>query len=676
MRVNVRPVYAVVALALLAVIAIAGSVSLFLWDLRGRELAHSRAETVSLTKMLLSQTQQSMESTDGVLLGLQERLQTPFGRAVSLDNSAIHLLLASRVSGGPQNRALFVVNHDGLVVNTSRPGDLTGVSVEDRAYFRQHRASGAQGLFIDKPVHNRLNGTWTLYLSRRLNDPAGQFRGVVVAAFDLTSLEQSFSYLMMDVSRPMALYLSDGTLLASLPHREHMTASLAPELNNESLPTAEQGVKLITHSSGDGSKEVLALGRLKTFPVLVSVTNDEVLSLASWRETAVRIGLGAGLVTLFIVIVASSLMGELLREERLSAALGEATDRYQHTVDSVMDAIVAIDAEQRIVLFNPAAERMFVRNAHDALGKPLSLLMPVRMRPQHGAHVGQFNHSAGVSRTMAPQLEIVGVRSDGVEFPIESTISKTLIGGKVQMTAVLRDVSEHRRNEAALRKMNLQLRELSSALQAVREQERARIARELHDELGQKLTGLKLDLSWLGSRIKEGREADPAKVDDMRHLLDETIASVRRISTELRPLILDDLGLGEAIRWQAHEVSRRSGLEIQMDLPAAAMVRQDALATALFRIAQESMTNAVRHAHATHMCISLTANADALRLSLRDNGQGFDTHTKSLGVGLVSMRERAVAMGGVFTLISAPGQGVTISVVLPFDSMAFAEESL
>ena len=336
-----------------------------------------------------------------------------------------------------------------------------------------------------------------------------------------------------------------------------------------------------------------------------------------------------------------------------------------------MDAIVAVDAAQKIVLFNPAAERMFVRNAHDVLGKPLTLLMPERLQSPHGAHVQAFNESAGISRSMAPQLDIVGIRADGVEFPIESTISKTHIGGKVQMTAVLRDVSEHRRNEAELRKMNAQLRELSTSLQEVREQERARISRELHDELGQKLTGLKLELSWLGSRLKEGRLADPAKVDDMRHLLDETIASVRRLSTELRPLILDDQGLGEAVAWQAREVTKRSGLAIAVDMPAARLVHQDALATALFRIAQESMTNAVRHAHATQMTISLTADADALRLQVSDNGDGFDVDVKSPGIGVVSMRERAVAMGGQFSIVSAPGQGVVIAVVVPFDSAVF-----
>ncbi len=676
MRINVRPVYAVVALAILAVVAIAGSISFFLWDLRGRELAHSRNETVSLTRMLMAQTQQSVAATDVVLLGLQERLQTPFGSAVALNSSAIHLLLATRVSGMSQIRALFVVDRDGMVVNTSRQGGITATLVEDRAYFRRLKENGEQGLYIDKPVRNRLNGSWTLHLARRLNDSAGQFRGVVVAAFDLANYEQSFNYLIIDEPRPIALYMADGTLLASLPHRENMIASLAPELNTEALPSAEQGVKLITHISGDGSQEVLAIGRLKAFPLLVSVANDELLSLASWRETAVRIGLGAGLVALFIVIVASSLVGELLREERLSMELSDATDRYQHTVDSVMDAIVAVDAEHKIVLFNPAAERMFVRNAHDVLGKPLTLLMPVRMQSPHGAHVNTFNESAGISRTMAPQLEIIGLRSDGVEFPLESTISKTHIGGKVQMTAVLRDVTEHRRNEAELRKMNAQLRELSTALQDVREQERSRISRELHDELGQKLTGLKLDLSWLGSRLKDGRAADPAKIDEMRHLLDETIASVRRISTELRPLILDDLGLGEAVAWQAREVSKRSELVIKVDMPAASIVRHDAMATALFRIAQESMTNVVRHAQASEMTISLTAdaNAEALRLQVSDNGVGFDTYAKSPGIGLLSMRERAVAIGGQFSIASAPGHGVVITVLLPLDLAVFQED--
>lgn len=675
MRVNVRPVYAVVALAILAVVAIVGAVSLLLWDLRGRELAHSRRETVSLTQMFMAQTQQSFESTDLVLQGLQERLQTSFGNQVGLDSAPIHLLLASRISGVHFIRSLFVVDSVGDVVNTSREAVIAPISVADRAYFKNFKETTADGLYVDKPVHNRLNGSWTMHLARRISYPSGQFRGLVVAAIDLSNYEKSFSYLMVDYFRPVSLYLDDGTLVASMPHRENMMASLAPELSGEIFPSALQGVQLIKHVSGDGSQDVFAIGRLTTFPFLMGVANDEVLSLASWRETAIPIALGTGMVSLFIAIVAASLVGELLREERLSYELSQATDRYEHTVESVMDAIVAVDETHNIVLFNPAAERMFARNAHDTLGKNISLLMPTRLQTRHEAHVISFNGSARISRTMAPQLDIVGMRSDGVEFPLESTISKTMIGGKIQMTAVLRDVSEHRRNEAELRKMNTQLRELSASLQDVREQERSRIARELHDELGQELTGLKLDFSWLRSRLKEGRPAEPEKVEEMRRSLDASIASVRRISTELRPLILDDLGFGEAVAWQAREVAKRSGLDIELHLPAASKVKSDALATALFRIVQESLTNTVRHAKATQVKISLTEQAHAVRLTVTDNGIGFDEHQKKSGVGLHSMRERAMAVGAEFNISSTNRQGVEIVVTLPSDLPAFKEDA-
>lgn len=266
---------------------------------------------------------------------------------------------------------------------------------------------------------------------------------------------------------------------------------------------------------------------------------------------------------------------------------------------------------------------------------------------------------------MAPQLEIAGRRADGKEFPIESTISKSLIGGKLQMTAVLRDVTEHRLAEIELREVNRQLRNLSASLQNVREEERTRISRELHDELGQQLTGLKLSLSWLGTRLKEGRTTTPDTVDEMRYLLDTAIASVRRISTELRPLILDDLGFGEAMSWQTLEFTKRSDLEVTLNLPAADDVHEDELATALFRIVQESLTNVARHANATRVKIDLVAEGGKLVLTISDNGQGIQDNAKQGGIGLVSMRERANSIGAQFNIISGPGVGTTIEVTIP-----------
>jgi PAS domain S-box-containing protein len=394
-----------------------------------------------------------------------------------------------------------------------------------------------------------------------------------------------------------------------------------------------------------------------------------------WRETSIPIVSGAVLVCGFIFIAALMLSGELAREAKLARALRDAHDRYHRTVDSLMDAIVAVDESHNVILFNPAAERMFGVPADEVFGTPLQRLLPHRSRANHQKHIEGFARSEGGSRAMSPNLEIMGLRSDGTEFPIESTISQTLVDGKSQLTAVLRDVTARRRAEAELREMNRQLRGLSASLQNVREQERTRIAMELHDDLGQQLTGLKLELSWLGGRVKEGRQPTTAEVDTMRHQLDAAIASVRRIATELRPPILDDLGFGEAVSWQASEFAKRSGLDVRVDLEAADRVEDNAVATALYRIVQESLTNIVRHAGASKVEVSLGADDNALVLTVRDNGTGIsDAARHGSGIGLVSMRERATALGGHLTIISTPGRGTMITVTLPIEAAA-AEET-
>jgi PAS domain S-box-containing protein len=328
-----------------------------------------------------------------------------------------------------------------------------------------------------------------------------------------------------------------------------------------------------------------------------------------------------------------------------------------------------VDESHAIILFNPAAEAMFGVKSAQVLGKPLERLVPDRAREVHRHHMDSFIRSGGVSRAMAPNLDITGLRADGEEFPIESTISQTQVDGRPQLTAVLRDVTARRRAEAELREMNRQLRALSASLQNVREQERKRISAELHDELGQQLTGLKLDLVWLAGRAKEGRQATADQIDAMRHLLDTAISSVRRIAADLRPLILGDLGFGEAVTWQTAEFAKRSGLTITMELPGAEHVHDDARATALFRIVQESLTNIARHSGASGVEIRLVAEEGQLVLTVRDDGSGIVPGApRSNGIGLVSMRERATALGGQLRVASIPGRGTTIEVTLPLET--------
>ena len=337
-----------------------------------------------------------------------------------------------------------------------------------------------------------------------------------------------------------------------------------------------------------------------------------------------------------------------------------------------MDAIIAVDQHQNIILFNPSAERMFGLKAEEVVGQSLMRLLPERFRGAHQAHVQKFKKSDSGSRTMGPQLGIVGLRADGTEFPIESTISQTMINGEKQMTAVLRDVTERRRAEMELREMNLQLRGLSESLENIREQERTRIARELHDDLGQQLTGLKLELSWLSNRVKEGHVPPVERITEMKQQLDGAISSVRRISTELRPIILDDLGFEEAVKWLVSEFTKRTHIPVHLDLEEDCVTNRD-LATALFRIVQESLTNIARHAEATVVNITLDQDECNLVLSIADDGNGLPVNLQSGGFGLVSMRERANSLGAKFSIHNSKLKGVTIKVEFGLDLPIFAE---
>jgi PAS domain S-box-containing protein len=671
---QIRPVKSVVILATITIAVVLLSSASLLLSLRARELRHSHQESVSLLHMLMEQTEKNFSSADLSLQGVQERLATPLGRQLSPNSRMVQLLLNARASGNKNLSSLFLVDENGILVNSSREPSMPPLSLADRNYFKVFAQGRPDVVFLDKPVRNRLDNQWTLYLARRLSNADGSFRGVVVAAIRIEDLENGLGGVQLDYVRPISIYMADGTLVASLPHRENAIGAPAAELDREVLPTGARQMVNVSRTVDTGGRETLYVGKLSDFPLLMGLTDIEDASLQPWRETAIPVALGALLVSLFTALVCAYLINKLQRKEALTLALNSANDRYQHTVDSVMDAIVAVDEDMVILLFNPAAELMFGRSAKTTLGETLDVLIPQRLRGVHVNHMLQFaSPGHALPRTVVPQRNIIGLRADGSEFPIESTFSKSVVDGHVQMTAVLRDATDKRKAEIELREANTQLRALSKSLTRVREMERSRISRELHDDLGQQLTGLKLSLSWLGNRIKEGRETAAQNVDDMRHQLDAAIASVRRIAAELRPRVLDDLDFSEALTWQTREFTRHSGLEVNLNLVDGALVKNNEVATALFRILQEALTNVVRHAQASELCIGLVVKDDKLVLSVRDNGMGFESAARKSGVGLVGMRERCRAIDGEFAIHSSPGGGTTLSVSVPLVALQETE---
>ncbi len=669
LHLRIQPARAVGLFAVLTIVAVSVSVLALLWGLRERALSRDAQRTDTLTLLLARQTAQAFERSDATLRSVAERMQSSFVARLGLDSLPVHLLLAAHVHGLGESGALMLLDAQGRVVNSTREFPASRMSVADRDYFRAFADGARHGLYIGAPVSSRATGAWTVHLARALRDPDGSLRGVLVASVGRSALEPLYAYLLRDFGRPAALYLDDGRLLASLPRRDAELGRAAPELRGMVLPAPGRLLRTDVVQP-DGADRSLTLARVPGLGLLVGVGDDMHRTLAQWRAVAAPIAAGAMVVCGFLGAAALWLVYELQREQGLNRVLREADDRWRRTIDSVRDAMVSVDREQRIVMFNPAAERMFGLRADEAIGQPLSLLLPEALREAHVGHVRRFADSGVPSRDMAPRLEVFGRRADGSEFPIESAISRTEVGGELQFTAVLRDVTERRRREAELQNMNRELRRLSRAQQSVREEERTRISRELHDDLGQQLTGIKLDLSRLIARARDGRELTAQTFDSMRHLLDGAIGAVRRISTELRPRMLDDLGFGEAVTWQAGEFTRRSGIQVLLDLQAAAQVREGAMATALFRIVQESLTNVARHARATQVSIELRVEDARLCLRVRDDGCGFEPSRGGAGVGLLSMRERATALGGSLRIAALAGGGTEIEVTLALPEAA------
>ena len=668
-----RPAYPIGFFAGITLLIVALSTSVLLWDLRKRELAHTRAETVGMTKIFAEQTERSFESANLVLKGIQNRLAAPYANDFSFNSIEIHLLLATRVLGMRQMDALYLVDSKGEVVNSSLEHPVKKFDVSQQDYFKAFTSAKPPSFFISKPYLNPQLKVWNIFVARSVTNQAGNFKGVIVGVIDIAHFEDVYKLLKLDYARQVSLYRDDGILIASYPHRENMIGVIGPELG-EIIPILEAGqILFVSHQKNSREKEDLVLSAIPKLPLFIAVANDEEEALSTWRETAIPIVMTSVMVSFFIIGAAGLLIREVLRQKKLADELGVAHDRYRHTIESVMDAIIAVDEKQNIILFNPSAERMFGLKAENVIGQPLLMLLPERFRESHHSDVQKFKKSDVGSRAMGPQLGIVGLRSDGTEFPIDSTISQTMINGQRQLTAVLRDVTEHRRAETELREMNHQLRGLSKSLESIREQERTRIARELHDDLGQQLTGLKLELSWLSGRIKEGHLPPEERITEMKQQLDGAISSVRRISTELRPIILDDLGFEEAVKWLVSEFTKRTQIPVSLVLKAEECVSNGDLATTLFRIVQESLTNIARHAEATKVNIALTKEDQQLLLSIADDGNGLSPLLQSGGFGLVSMRERANALGAKFTISNNDLKGVTIRVEFDLSSPIFTE---
>src|SRR6266436_5996769 len=393
--------------------------------------------------------------------------------------------------------------------------------------------------------------------------------------------------------------------------------------------------------------------------------------------------------------------------------LRESEERFRLVVEGVREyAIFQLDPEGNIVSWNAGAQRLKGYDSAEIIGHHFSIFYPeedlMNDKPRdilaRAARDGQsegegwrvrkdgsrFWANVVVTALRDSKGHLLGFAkltrdtTENRERAEALTKAKELLELRVeQRTAVLTrvnhemrtEIAERQRAEEELRKSRDQLRALAARLQSVREEERTYIAREIHDELGQACTAIKMDLALIGRKLTKRQAALRAKVDSSIQLVDGTIVTLRRIASELRPRTLDDLGLPAALEAQAQEFESRTGIHCSVALPEDPLTLDTDRSTAIFRIFQESLTNVARHAHATRVEARLRRENDRIIFQVFDNGTGFDPEVAKArkSLGLIGMQERALLLNGDFKTEGMPGSGTTMTLTIPLAPLIAAE---
>ena len=351
---------------------------------------------------------------------------------------------------------------------------------------------------------------------------------------------------------------------------------------------------------------------------------------------------------------------DITERKQAEMALRDSEERHRIIIQTAMDGFWMVDLGGRLLEVNEAYCRMSGYSYQELLAMNIADLDANETKNEITAHIRQIR-SQGESR-----FETRHRRKDRSIFDVEvSSKYRPTYGGGFEI--FLRDITDRKQSEIALKKSKDRLRALSAHIQSVREEERANIAREIHDDLGQILTGLKMDLSWILRHTDPNQSELKEKAQAMGQLIDQTVKTVRRISTELRPRILDDFGLVAALEWQAEEFTKKTGITCSFRSTSQGLELKPDLSIAVFRIFQEALTNVVRHSGATKVEASLKKDAQDLLLTIRDNGRGISdvAIAQSNSLGLVGMRERALILGGTIEIKGKKGKGTSVILRLP-----------
>lgn len=342
----------------------------------------------------------------------------------------------------------------------------------------------------------------------------------------------------------------------------------------------------------------------------------------------------------------------------------DSTEKYKYLFDNNPAVIIIWDIESfSINEVNEIAIELYGYTREEFMKMTVIDLRP----KEDGEKIRKFSQNMMNSSDYKVRKVWRHLKKNGEMMYMDITSHRIDYNGRKAILSLAKDITEQRIAENNLRESYEDIRRLNAHLHTIREEERTYIAREIHDELGQQLTALKMDASWLLKKINPSEKAQLEKLTDMVNLIDDTVKDIRRISSDLRPGILDDLGLLAALEWQCNEFEKRTGITCVLKSENAINLLEKHIAIGIFRIFQEALTNITRHAHASAVHANIVQKDKCLYVIIQDDGVGFNVNEVKLKktLGLTGMRERAHMFNGSIDIKSTIGNGTTLTLVVP-----------
>jgi len=353
--------------------------------------------------------------------------------------------------------------------------------------------------------------------------------------------------------------------------------------------------------------------------------------------------------------------------KQAEAALRSSEERLNIALNASQMGVWEWDVQTNAVYWSPQCLAMHGAANFDGTVNSFTRMvhpedLPRVLQAIDRAFAGQTDYVAEY-RLLRPNGEVRWVRDTGRP-------SYDANGNPVRLIGTVHDITDRKRTQEDLNRLHEKMSDLNAHLETVREQERLAISREIHDEVGQTLTALKLDLSWIQNRVAKPHPELQERLAEMRKGLDYLIAKAQHITAELRPPLLDNLGLVAAIEWQVRQFRKRSGIECRFLPPEGALPLDEKIATVVMRIFQEALTNILRHAHATLVQVSLYFGEGYLELEIADNGSGISPEEvgSTTAYGVMGMQERARLCQGELEIIGRPGKGTTVTLTVPLEA--------